>query len=361
MTGNIVNVGNHQFQVVPDLRGRDRVFIIGTVVDDADGRAIAREVSVASDEPFTIMAQSAREIALVGNPNVAFVDRSIPHAVTVTLRAKAYRGLTEAVTIPAFASLPHRHDFALRHLPITIKGRVFGRTAGPNSTYDPLPGARIALSPVAASGGELPLLLRQRLRARPGAGATIRQRAITAQASLTAIADANAGDAFVAVADGTAVAAGQLLRVGPPQRRFYAEVTQVIAHPDRPAPAALLRLSEGLAGAIPTDTVIERFVVGAFSGSTGNFVGDAYAGESMIWLDVLPASGGVLVVQDGGQPDRYHDAHALTGPAGDYLVEGMARVGEPTFEVSAAGFTTNTRTYQLARLGTDPIDWYLVP
>ena len=68
-----------------------------------------------------------------------------------------------------------------------------------------------------------------------------------------------------------------------------------------------------------------------------------------------------MVVREAGQPDRYHDAHALSSPEGDYLVEGIARYGEPTIEVSATGFTTKISTYRLDRLGTGPIDWYLNP
>jgi hypothetical protein len=361
MRGTPVSVGGRLYEVIPDLVGQDRVFVIAAVTDDADGRAMAREVTLASSEPLVFTAQSDREVALAGNPHLAFIDRSLPHTVAVTLRAEGYRTLGASVTIPAFAPLPHRQDFAPRRLPFTLTGRVYGRTAGPTPSFEPLPGATVALSPLPAPGGELPLLLRQPLRADPGAGATIRRRGLAAEAPLNAVSEAVAGEAFLAVADGTGVAAGQVLRVGPAHRRFYGEIAQVIAHPDLAAPAALIRLTEGLVGTIRAGTAIERFAPGGFSGSTGNFVGAAFAGEAVLWLDALPAAGGVLVVREAGRPDRYHDADALTGPAGDYLVEGIARIGEPTLEVGAAGFTTKATAYRVARLGAGPLDWYLVP
>ena len=361
MRGSPVTVGGRQYEVIPDLTGRDQVFIIGSVIDDADGRPIARDVTLTSNEPLVFSAQSAREIALAGNPRIAFVDRSVAQTVDVSLRADVYRPASVSITIPAFAALPHRQDFELRRLPVTMSGRAFGRTAGPTPAFDPLSGASIQLSPIPASGGERPLLLRQTLRAGPVAGTTIRQRGITPEASLTAASDANSGDALIAVDDGSAVAVGQLLRVGPAHRRFYSEVAQVIPHPDLPAPASLIQLTESMVGTIRSGTTVERFTVGAFSGPTGTLAGAAFAGEGVVWLDNIPSSGGVLVIQEAGQPDRYHDANALTSPTGDYLIEGVARVGEPTFEVSAAGFTTLTSTIRLDRLDAGPNDWYLVP
>ncbi|RKF14896.1 hypothetical protein D6850_08480 [Roseovarius spongiae] len=361
MRGALVTVGGRQYEVIPDLRAVDRAFAIAAVTDDADGRAIAREVTLASNSPATFSARSDREVALAGNPNLAFIDRSVPHSVTLDLSAPGYRDASVDVTIPAFAPLPHRHDIALRRLPFTMTGRVFGRSAGPNPTFDPLAGAALTISPIPAAGGELPLLLRQPLRADAGAAATIRRRAIAPLASVAAIDDALAGQALLAIDDGSGVADGQLLRVGPNHRRFYAEVAQLIAHPDRPAPAALLTLTEGLAGTVGAGAMIDRFNPGGFSGSTGNLIGAAHAGEAVISLDALPAAGGVLVLREAGQPDRYHDAQALSGPNGDYLIAGMARIDAPAIEVSAAGFTTNTSTYEADHLRAGPVDWYLVP
>lgn len=362
MSGAAVSVGSRSYLVTPDIPGRDLAFIIGEVLDDADGRAMAREVDVASDEPLTFAASSQREFALAGNPAVALADRTIAHAVTVSLQAKGYRPATDTVTIPAFPVLPQRHNMALRRLPFTVSGRVFGRHAGPPPSYDLLPGAIVTLSPIPGPGGELPLLLRQPLRADPGVGASIRRRAATVQAPLAALADAAAGDLFVEIADGSALTVGDLLRVGPEHRRFHAEVAEVIAHPDRPAPAALVRLTEGLAGAIANGAAIDHLTLGGYSGSTGHFVGAAFAGEAVLWLDTLPSTAsGVLVVREGGLPDRHHDANVLSNADGDYRIDGFARIGTPTFAVGAAGFTTRTSSYPAARIGAGPLDWYLVP
>jgi len=362
MSSTIVTVGTRAYRVVPDLPARHQAFIIGEVLDDTDGRAMAREVAVSSYERLVFSARSNREIALVGSLGVAFLDRTIAHSVAVTLSAAGYRRVLETVTIPPFPTLPLRHDFAMRRLPFTISGRVFGLTGGLPATYEPLPGATIALSPLPAPGGELPLLLRQPLRADLGAASTIVHLATSAVGTLTAIAPATTGTSVVAVADGSAATPGDLLRVGGEHRRFYAEIAQVIAHPDRPAPAALLFLTEALAGSIPDGGAVEQLTLGAASGSTGSFVGRAFAGEAVVWLDALPdTTGGVLRIAEPGQPARYVDANAVTGPAGDYLVSGIARIATPTFEISAPGFTTRTEAYPAARIRSGPLDWYLVP
>ncbi|MDJ0628966.1 MAG: hypothetical protein QNJ44_11960 [Rhodobacter sp.] len=361
MSGTQVTIGTRRFEVVPDITGRDRVFVAGAVTDDADGRSIARSVALTSSEPMAFAARSDSEIAVAGNPNVLFADRTVAHSVTVTLEAPGYRLLQQSVVLPAFAALPVRQDFALRRLPVTITGRIFGRTVGPTPSFEPLPDATVALSPVPADGGELPLLLRQPLRADPGAGATLRRRAVAAQPALTVIEDAAAGQNSVVVADPLGSAPGDLLRIGAAHRGVYAEIRDIAAHPDRPAPAALVRMTEALVAPVRADATLDRFTPGGFSGPTGNLVGTAFAGEAVVWLDTLPASGGVLVLREAGLPDRYHDAHVPTGPGGDYRIDGLARIGTPVFEVSAPGFTTATNPYNAARLGAGPLDWYLVP
>ncbi|WP_299628773.1 hypothetical protein [uncultured Tateyamaria sp.] len=361
MRGTAVISGGRTYHVVPDVVGRDRIFITGQVSDDADGRAMAREVQVTSPEPLLFAARSDSDIGLAGNAATVFSDRSVPHATTVTLSAEGYRARVQNITIPAFAPLPLRVDFAMRAAPFAIGGRVYGRTVGPTPTYEPVPGATLSISPLPAPGGELPLLLRQPLRAAPGAGATLRRRAIAPQADVVVFEDAQAGQAFVAMTDGTGVSAGQLLRTGPEHRRIYAQISQVLAHPDQPAPAALARLSEPLIGTIATGTTMNRFTLGGFSGANAALVGESFAGEAVLWLEALPASGGVLVLRAAGQPDRYHDAQIVTGPAGDYRVPGFARIGVPTLEVSAPGLTTDSAALAVATLRAGPVDWYLVP
>lgn len=361
MRGTQVITGGRTYHVVPDIVGRDRVFVIGLITDDADGRAMAREVQISSPERLLFSARSEFEMGLAGNAVTVFADRSVPHVTSVSLTADGYRAVTQDITIPAFAALPHRVDIGMRALPFAFSGRVYGRTVGPNPTFQPVAGATLSIAPVPAPGGELPLLLRQPLRGAPVAGATLRRRAIAPQADVVALSDAQANQTFVAVTDGSGVAAGQLLRVGPDHRRFYAEVAGVLPHPDLPAPAALLRMTEGLAGPIATGAAIERFTTGGFSGADAALAGDGFAGEAVLWLDALPATGGVLVLRAAGQPDRYHDAQIITGPGGDYRCLGCARIGAPTLEVAAPGLTTDSATLAVATLRTGPVDWYLVP
>lgn len=361
MTRRTVIHANRTYEVTPDIPGRDRVFLIGTLADDADGRPLARAASLTASETFVFAANSEREIGLAGNPLVAFADRSVAHDMTLSFAAEGYRSATEVVTIPAMAAFPHRQDFTLRRKPIQVRGRVFGQVAGPPPANLPLASATISLEPVADAAGNFPLLLRQPLRADQSAGATIRRRSTGATTDLVVIEPALRGGQLIGVTDGTGVVAGQLLRFGVAERPVYAEVASVVGHPDFPAPAALVEVTEPLPTSLRSAAVLERFVLGGFSGPTGTLSGQSYAGESVLLLNALPSSGGVLMLSAPGQPDRFHDANIQTGPSGDYLVEGLARQGSPSFVVSAAGLTPQTISYPLDRLGQGPVDWFLTP
>ncbi|MGJ8589596.1 MAG: hypothetical protein ACSHXW_15715 [Yoonia sp.] len=361
MTQRSVIHGNRTYEVTPDFEARDRVFVIGSLTDDADGRAIARQAMMAANETIVFTASSERAVALAGNPHLAFADRGIAHDVSVTFRAEGYRDATHDITIPAMQSFPMRQDFTMRRRPIVLQGRVFGRVAGPPPADLHLPGATISLEPVADGAGNFPLLLRQALRADQAPGATLRRRAIAAASALHVIGPAARGQRFVGVVDGTAVGPGQVLRFGPEERPNYAEVVAVLAHPDFPAPAALLELTEPLLTTLRAGTALARFILGGFSGPSSTLAGQSFAGEAVLALSVLPSAGGVLVLREAGQPDRYHDADAICGDAGDYLIAGLARVGAPSFVMSAAGFATQTRAFPLDRLGQSPLNWVLSP
>ena len=243
MTRQTVIHGNRIYEITPDVLGRDRVLVIGTLTDDADGRPLAREAELTASEDFVFAAQSDREVALGGNPRVAFADRSLAHDVTVTISAEGYRDAAETVTIPAFAAFPHRNDFTLRRLPHAVTGRVYGRNGAVPPENDPLASAEISLDPVPNAAGDVPMLLRQPLQAPQSSGATVQRRAFLAAPDVAMIEPAARGQRLAGLVDGSGVAPGNLLRLGPAGRPRYSEVASIVAHPDFAAPAVLVPLT----------------------------------------------------------------------------------------------------------------------
>jgi len=357
----VVAIGGRDYAVTFDGAARRLAFVTGALRDDADGRGIAREALLLCDEHLLGAALSDSDYALTGDVQVALTDRSVPHVLSLRVSASGYRPLPASINVPAFPALPVRHDLVLRRMPSEVRGRVLGKSAGPTPEFLPVVGAQITVSGPVGPGGELPLLLAQPLTFDLIAGATLRVRALAPQPGVVALDPALMGDALVALADGTGVAAGTLLHFGAPGRGFWAEVALVVAHPDRPAPATLAWLTEPLSGSISSGAAIAAFAKGAFSGATATPVGTAYAGEALVWVDALPGAGDVLVLRQPGHPDRYHERDVLSGPAGDYLIRGFARMGTVELRVSAAGFVTQTRSLPPRRILSGPLDWLLVP
>lgn len=355
----IVTVGAREYAVYFDRVPTRRCVVAGRLTDDADGRPIAREARIVVDEPLLRPEYSDDSYGLAGDPDVALADMTVPHNLTFIVSAPDYREGLFTVTVPASPTGPVVRDVALRRLPARVSGRVLGRTAGPNPTYLPVAGALIDITGPTGPGGEKPLLLGQPLRRDPGPGATLRGRGLTAQPLRTAAADARSGQERLVLADGGGVVAGQLLRFGPPERRHWAEVADIIPDPDRPAPAALVTLVEPLAGSVGAGDSVAPFAAGAFSGSVGTPQGPAFAGEALLWVDAIPAGGDVVVLREAGFPHQYYDRGVFSGPGGDYEIHGFARLGSCEMTVTAAPFIPQMRVVPAARLAA--LDWRLAP
>ena len=361
MTRRTVFIGTRAFEVVPDGAGHDQVLVVGALLDDADARALARLARVSSDDPLAFAARSERDYALAGVPATVLGDGGAARDFTVRVQAQGYRDLTEVITVPAGAALPVTHQLEMRRLPERVTGRVFGLQPGPPPAHQPIASAELSLRLVPDDTGQLPFLLRQPLRADVGAGATLRRRALVAEADRTLIAPAQAGDRLLSIDVGSGVGPGQIFRFGSELRPRYGEVAAVLPHPDLPLPAALVELTEPLTAGLRADLALPRFTLGGFSGPSGGVGGPAYAGEAVLYLSSIPNPGGVLVLRQPGAPDRYHDANARTDADGGFLIDGFARVGLPEFEVSAPGFVTQITPISAARLRRGPVDWYLNP
>ncbi len=359
MSEATVSAGGHEYAIAFDRNVLRRSFVTGLIRDDADGAPAARGATIVIDEPLLAAYVSDDRYALVGDPEVVLTDQTIAHPIGFRLVRDGYHPANVSVTVPIAPSGPVLRDIALRHVPRDIKGQVLGLSAGPNPQFLPVSGAQIDVTGPAGPGGELPLLLRRPLRRDVGAGATVRGRVLAPLAAVNAAAPAVSGDDHIVLIDGSGVAAGQVLRVGPVDNAHWMEVATVAPDPDRAAPATLVWMTEPLAGSVVPAVPIARFTPGAFTGATANLVGDAFAGEGLLWVDVLPSGGDVLVLHEPGQPDRYHDRGARSGSAGDYTLRGFARMGSAVLAVSAAAFVTQTRTMPATLLSGAPIDWRL--
>ena len=359
----LVPVGDRQFAINRAGTGRRTAIVVGMLRDDADGLGLARAATIACDDRLVGTAVSDDQYALAGEVGVALADPTIAHPLNLSIAVPGYRPLSSSLTVAALAPRPVRHDLALRRLPASLRGRVSGRTAGPNPVYQPVPAAKVAITGPAGPGGELPLLLAQSLPEDLIAGATLRNRALTTlgPAQVTVLEAARQDGAFVALANPGGIAAGSVLRFGTPRRGFWGEVSDLLAHPDRPAPAALAWLTAPLAGSVRAGDVADAYSKGGYSGPTATTVGLACSGEALVWVDALPASGAVLVLRQPGRPDRYFDRNIQTGPDGEYAIFGMARMVMLELQVSAPGFATQTRSFLAARIWSGPLDWLLAP
>lgn len=357
----IVTAGAHDYSVRFDRVPRRHCVVTGRITDDSDGRSLAREAHVLIGEPLLRVEFSDEGYALAGDPDVALADKSIPHPLTLLVSAPGYREALANAIVPAMPTGPVVRDVNLRRLPAETRGQVLGLGPGPNPVFAPVAGARIALSGPVGPGGELPLLLAQPLRRDPGPGSTLRGRSLAAQPPRVAAAPASGGDGEFVLVDGTGVAAGQLLRFGRPERRHWAVVADVLPDPDRPAPANLVRLVDPLAGSVAAGDPVEPFTPGAFIGATGTPQGPAFAGEAVIWLDALPEGGDVLALREAGLPHQYHDRGVTTGPAGDYRIIGLARLGSATLTAEAGGFASQIKILPASRLAAATLDWRLQP
>lgn len=357
----IVTVGVRDYAVYFDRVPTRRCFVTGRLTDDADGRPIAGEARIVVDDPLLRPEFSDDSYGIAGDPDVALADTTVPHNVTFIVSAPDYREDLFTVTVPASPTGPELRDITLRRLPASASGQVLGLTGGLKPTYLPVGGATIDITGPTGPGGEKPLLLAQPLRRDPGLGSTLQGLGLTLQPARIAAVDSRAGQTELVLVDGGGVAAGQLLRFGPPERRHWAEVAAIVPDPVRPAPAALVTLVEPLAGSVGAGDSIEPFNAGAFAGAIATPQGAAFAGEAVLWVDTIPAGGDVLALREAGLPHQYYDRKVTSGPGGDYSIFGFARLGSCEMTVTATGFTTQTRVFPAARLAASPLDWRLVP
>lgn len=357
----LVSIPPRTYAATFDRTVTRRCFATGAIRDDANGAPIGSGAALIVDDPQLLGCLGTSAYAVIGDPDVALRDASIPHPLTLMITRGGYRPAMIALTVPAFPSGPVVQDIALRRLPVPLRGRVLGRNGAIPPEFLPVADARIDVTGPIGPGGEIPLLLGRPLGRDLGAGATLRARGLSALADVSATIGASTGDDGVILVDGTGVAAGQLLRFGTSARGHWTEIAAVAPDPDRPAPAAIAWTTERLGGSVVAGEPIRRFTKNALTGPTATPAGQAYGGESILWVDALPVGGDVLVLREAGHPDAYFDHGVTSGLAGDYAIDGFARMGSASITVSAAGFVPQTRDFSAAGLAGEQLDWRLVP
>lgn len=361
MTDATILTAGHRYDVVYDLTLRTLAFVTGAVTDDGDGRAVAPPYSVAVDEPLLLADAHDFGFALTGDPDVVFTDTSVPHPLAVAIEAQGYRPAALAVTIPAGPVFPIAAPVALRREPVRLTGQVTVLASG----------AAVAGAHVTISGPPLPaprraVLLGQPLAADLKPGAALQGHWVSAVGSpvpvKTAQAAAAAGAMEILVDDRQALATGQLLRLGPPERAHWVKIATVSATPANMALPGTVALTAPLPGSLRLGDSVAPFALGALDGPLCAPIGAAFAGEAVVILNNLPG-GDVVVITDAGEPDRYALVGVLTGPRGDYAANGMARLAAPVLTVAASGFATQNRVCPLPRAprADATADWRLKP
>lgn len=351
----------HRYDIVHDRTLRTRVFVAGAVTDDGDGRAIAPPYRVSVDEPLLEADAHDLGFALSGDPEAALVDTSIPHPLVVGIESRGYRPAALTVTIPANPLFPIAAPVAMRREPVRLTGRVTELASGAG-----VAGAQLTISGPLLPAPRRAVLLGQPLVADLSGAAAMQGHSIAPVASPVAVKSAQvasaAGSAGILVDDRQALAAGQLLRLGPPERAHWVEIAAVSATPANMALPGMVTLTEPLAGSLRLGDPVAPFALGGTVGPSCTPIDSAFAGEAVVILDDLP-SGGLVVISDTGAPDRYAAIGVFSGAGGDYAANGLARLAAPILSVTATGYTSQNRICLLP-LGAGAAasaDWRLKP
>lgn len=357
----IVTSGGHTYEITYDRACITTVFIHGPVLDDAGSVPVTAPFRVTADEPLLTASDHDAGYALAGDPDVALADHTIPHVLNLTIEADGFHRRDLVVTVPANPVFPMAGPSALlRRRAVTLRGRVLALQTG-----NPIPGAAVTLIGPPLPAPQQAVLLTSPLARPLSAAATLQGRNLVPVVSpvpdKTAGSEAVAGATEIVLDDRQGLAAGQLLRLGPPERVHFAEIAAVPPTPPNPAAPGPVVLTAPLARSVRRNDIATPFTLGANVGPLCHPVGETLAGEGVILLDAQPA-GDVLRIVDPPNPVAYHATGATAGPDGSYVIAGIARLPAPVFRAAAAGFTSQTRIWPVRwDAPTSILDWRLAP
>lgn len=357
----IVISGGRTYEITYDRDCISSVFVAGPVLDDAGDVPLATPYRVIVDEPLLVASDHDIGYALVGDPEVALIDHTIPHVLNLTIEVEGFHPRNLFVTVPANPTLPIAGPTAfLRRRSVALRGRVFALQTG-----NPIPGATVTLIGPALGAPQRPVLLSSPLVRPLSAAATIRGRNLVPVASpvpdKAATVAVAAGATEITLNDRQGLGAGQVLRIGPLERAHFAEIAAVPPTPPNMALPGPVWLSAPLARSVRINDIASPFALGGNVGPVCHPLGETFVGESIVILDGQPG-GDVLRIIDPPNPVAFYAMGVTAGSDGAYAIPGVARLQNPVLRAAGAGFTAQTRTWPVRwNEPTSTLDWRLAP
>ncbi len=318
------------YTVVEDLRTFFRLLVAGRVEDALTGEPVRSPLTVTVDrDDLLVKAAGDGLFAVGGDPELAFSLLSTDaYAFELTVRAPGYRQQRRTVNVPAGSSFPlPAVVFSLRRRPVRVQGRVTGAAAD----HPPIAGATVTIQAPEV------LALRTPLAFDHAAGAEVRDCVLAPagppkQLELAAVA----GDDTLTLSDRTVLAAGTILRFGPPERLELAVIESLAPQPADPNLAGAVTLSAPLRRSLPQGVPAQP--VNPAPAAAQALAGEVAAGEGVVTLaDPLNAAAVRIETADSLLVE-YHAIGALTDVGGYYRLDGIAGIAGATLVASAAGF-----------------------
>lgn len=340
MTGAPTQIiaNNRRYLVLDDVETICWALITGSVADEVVGGPFRRSFTVTADRP----GMASRTIdgglfALSGYPEQVFPAlATTPYTVNLSVEAAGYAPAALVVNVPAGSALPVPAPvIPLRPLPVRLQGRVVD-----DHTRAPIAGATVLLH----SAAPPPHLagLRWLLHFPHPAGTAVQEQSFTpAAAAKQLTAPASAGSPTVTLSDRAGLAAGGVLRLGPPPQVEYAVIASLAPTPPNPLLPGDVTLTAPLSRSFAALTAVQPVTPGA-AGVTRHLTADAGAGEGVLLLDG-PLTGDTIAVPDA-IPARleYGALGAISDGQGYYALNSVGRIRNIVLVVSAPAHTTRT-------------------
>jgi hypothetical protein len=345
---------------VVDLTARQLVLAVLRVLDE-DGTTPVRlpdPPPPGRDPRVAVLAREPGLLAMAGDPALLLPGPGNPPSVTLMLSLPGFRATEVTLALPPGAVPPVMlPDLVLRRLPRDLTGRIVAAASGA-----PLAGITVAIAPAAPLAGNL-LLLSPPLGADLPAGTAVRGFALNPVGGAVPVkhlhVPAEAGTTAIELDDRQDLAAGQILRFGPPGRRSFGRIRFVATGPAPLTDPGLVLLDAPLVASLRQEDAAEACALGAPAGPGSMTLGQAYAGEGLLVTAAAVAPGAALAIGPAATA-ALHGSPAPSDADGRYRIPGLARLPRLTASVAAPGFAPRSRTV-IPVTGSTSLDWQLTP